>query len=379
MRILYVAPRYDYGQPERGLSFEHYNFHRCLESMGHDVIEFDFPTLFKQRGRTAMNDELLRINRQMRPDLLFAVAYADWLDMKTMRKISHESDTPTLNWFCDDHWRFESFSRHWAPCFNWVVTTAGCAVAKYEAMGYANAIKSQWGCNHHLYQKLDLPLKYDVSFVGLPHGERPAVIQALRDAGINVECFGLGWPGGRVTQERMIEIFNQSRINLNFTASSVAAAPTPLQKWTDRWISRPLRSLPGGWRANALLPGFLRLKGPESGAKLIHQIKGRTFEVPGCGGFLLSGRADNLQDYYEDGREIGTFGSTAELIEKIRHYLNHEELRASAAEAGWRRTLSEHTYQRRFGDIFERMGLGIKAGETGWKVVDALGAAGRAA
>jgi spore maturation protein CgeB len=87
------------------------------------------------------------------------------------------------------------------------------------------------------------------------------------------------------------------------------------------------------------------------------QIKGRTFEAPGCGGFLLTGPADNLEDYYTSGREITTYRTFGELIDTIRYYLDHEHERAKIAGAGYRRTLAEHTYLHRFRQIFQTMGL----------------------
>ena len=59
MRILYVAMKYDYGKPEQGYSFEHYNFYDSLHHMGHKIIYFDFMTLMQKHGRKRMNDLLL--------------------------------------------------------------------------------------------------------------------------------------------------------------------------------------------------------------------------------------------------------------------------------------------------------------------------------
>ena len=94
------------------------------------------------------------------------------------------------------------------------------------------------------------------------------------------------------------------------------------------------------------------------------QIKGRNFEVPGCGGFLLTGRAENLEAYYEIGREIVCFESTEELIEKARYYLAHEDERAAIARAGYERTMKEHTYAHRFAEIFRRAGLPGASGDA---------------
>src|SRR5437763_17123208 len=119
MTILYVASKYDYGNREQGLSFEHYNFYDTFDNLQCDIIYFDFMSLYHELGKAKMNRRLAEIVRTEQPDMLFCVLAGEQLDRATMRQISDETETLTLNWFCDDHWRFDSFTRHWAPCFNW--------------------------------------------------------------------------------------------------------------------------------------------------------------------------------------------------------------------------------------------------------------------
>ncbi len=321
MKILYVALKYNYGQPSQGYGFEHYNFYHALVRMGHDILYFDM--MLMQHGRESMNQRLLEVAKREKPDLMFTVLHTNELEQSVVREISENSDTVTLNWFCDDQWRFDNYSRYWAPCFNGVITTAPSALPKYAHLGYSGVIKSQWACNHFLYRKLDLPLKYDVTFVGMPHGDRREIIQSLRDAGINVHAWGNGWKSGRLSQEDMIRVFNQSRINLNLSKAS-----TPDRGTEDD-------------------------QNPE-------QIKGRSFEIPGCGGFQLSGSAEDLDNYYEIGKEIVCFEDVDDLREKIYYYLSNEDERTTIAQAGYQRTLREHTYAHRFADIFEKLGLPSK-------------------
>jgi spore maturation protein CgeB len=327
MRILYVAIQYDYGVKEQGYSFEHENFYGSLTRLGHEVIYFDFRTLHDELGRDEMNRRLRRTAEETRPTLMFTCLTGDELDFTTVKAISDSGVTTTFNWFCDDHFRFEKFTSRWAPAFNWVSTTASCALPKYRHIGYDHVIKTQWACNHFLYQRLDLPLKYDVSFVGRVFRDRPALIARLRRAGFDVLVRGKGWPEGRATQEEMIRIFNQSRINLNLSA------PAKHVNW------------------------FKRLLGREQPP---HQIKGRNFEVPGCGGFLLTDQADNLEEYYVLGKEIVLFEKFDDLADKVLYYLSHETERAAIAEAGYQRTLRDHTYELRFQEIFRKMGLAEK-------------------
>ncbi len=362
MKILYVALKFDYGEVERGLSFEHHNFYESLHLMGHDILYFDFMGLMKKQSRDWMNRRLLEVVKSEKPDLMFTVLFKDEIDKAVIEKISRETDTTTVNWFCDDHWRFENFSRFFAPSFNWIVTTAQSSVPKYEQLGYPNVIKSQWACNHNSYRRLDLTPKYDVTFIGQPHGNRRQLIEMLREAGVDVHVWGRGWDSGRLSQEEMIEIFNNSRINLNLSNSSVASEEPSSQK-SIRQISRALDRLPLG---GPIKRGLKRIRSAttqapealEPDAITYHdQIKGRSFEIPGCGGFILSGLADNLEDYYELDKEVVCFANARELIDQVRHYLDAEDERVAIAKAGYERTLNEHTYAHRFADIFKRIEL----------------------
>lgn len=371
MRILYIGMKYDYGNPAQGLSFEHCNMFDSLRHMGHDILYFDFLTLHEKYGKARMNQRLWEVVKEEKPDLMFTILFQEQLDRRVIRKISDNSGAVTFNWFCDDHWRFDNFSRFWAPCFHWVSTTAQSALVKYAGIGYSNVIKTQWAGNPFLYKQLELPLQHDVTFIGQPHGNRREIINALQDAGIHVKTWGSGWGNGRVTQEEVVRIFNESRVNLNLVEASVPAGTTsaPLR----RMVSRSLNALPFGPEVKSLVKQVKdrqhplaphQTAGEKNSTQYAAQIKGRNFEVPCCGGFMLTGSAENLDDYYEAGTEVASFTDTQDLIAKVQYFLSHDSERSAIAQAGLQRTLSEHTYVHRFTEIFERMELPCDSART---------------
>jgi spore maturation protein CgeB len=355
MRILYVALKFDYGKPELGHSFEHYNFFDSLVGMGHDILYFDLGKLQEGRNRGRLNQRLLDVVLSEHPDVMFTVPFTTELDQTILKQINLKTSTPTVAWFCDDHWRFDNYTRHWAPCFQWSVTTALSALPKYKALGYQNAIRSQWACNHFRYKPGNSPFSCDVTFVGQPHGNRKRWIEAVREAGINVHAWGNGWESGRLSQEEMIKVFATSRINLNL--SNASSTGTGNNGPIHRLRTLAAATLPKGLK-QSLKRSIVRSTKETAAAVdnlLPEQIKGRNFEVPGCGGFMLTGKAEDLDSYYQEGREIVSFRTIPELIEKIRYYLSHEEERIAVAEAGYKRTLNEHTYVHRFTDIFQHL------------------------
>jgi spore maturation protein CgeB len=359
MRILYVAHQYDYGEKSRGLSFEHFNFYQSLCAMGFDVDYFDYPTLVDEMGRSAANRRLEGIARRDRPDVLFGVVRRDLIDKRVMRRISEQTDTVTINWFCDDHWQFDSHARGWTPCFNYVVTTSQTALAQYRHHGLTNVIKSQWAANHHAYTPTPAECRYDVTFVGQPYGVRARAVEALRRAGVRVKAWGNGWPGGKLDQAQMVRVFGTSRINLNFADAS-SSTRTRLEALASSHAMASLRDKPALWRAWSAAQHAARwskARAQRNAPTPPRQIKGRVFEVPACGGFLLTQPAEDLHAYLEPGVDCATFDSVDELVDKVRYYLGHESERRAITLRGYERTLAEHTYADRFAAIFDQAGV----------------------
>lgn len=351
MKILYVALKFDYGVPKRGFSFEHYNFYDSLVKMEggqHEVVYFAFDEIMGAVGQKEMNSKLLEKAKEVKPDLCFFFLFTDEIYPETIKKIT-DSGILTYNWFADDHWRFPIFSRFYAPNFSWVSTTDSQAVEKYKKVGYQNVIHTQWACNHFMYSPKPLEsgnkkYAHEVSFVGQPHSDRRRLVEELNQANIKVDCFGGGWPNGRVSQEEMIEIFSQSKINLNPTKSSGGVDVNSLAKIL---ISKKQ----GNYKVNSPWewPNYFR----SFLGRRREQIKGRTFEIPGCGGFLISGLADNIFDYYIPDKEMVFYKKQEDLVDKVKYYLKHESERISIAQAGYERTVREHTYEVRFKEIFK--------------------------
>ena len=337
MRILLAAQKYDYGLRRRGYSFEYHNFYASLLGMGHDVEYFDLGEAVT--GKTVSSRLVDRVDAT-HPDLLFTCLFRDELDPDAISSVSAAGRTLTYNWFCDDHWRFESFSRHWAPHFNFVSTTVAAALPEYRNAGIDNVLLTQWAAAVDRYKPAGLPLAYDVTFVGQNYGDRTALIRDLRRAGLHVTTWGTGWAvppwqrkilgqpllrpvgGGallelrnratRCTQDEMVEVFEQSRVSLNLTGASAGSE---------------------------------------------NQIKGRTFEIPACRGLLLTGPAAELQNFYQPGIEALEYHDPGELPELCGRALRDERWRGKICAAGYRRTLAEHTYRHRFTALFRQMGL----------------------
>lgn len=60
----------------------------------------------------------------------------------------------------------------------------------------------------------------------------------------------------------------------------------------------------------------------------------RSFEIPGSGTFMLSAHSKDLEAIYAPDQEAVYFRDPAELLEKVRYYLSHDERRREIARLG---------------------------------------------
>jgi len=79
-----------------------------------------------------------------------------------------------------------------------------------------------------------------------------------------------------------------------------------------------------------------------SGADSGDLITSRTFNIPGCGAFMLHERNEESVRYFKEDEEAAFFASPEEMVERIRFYLDHPERRAEVARNGRERCLKSH-------------------------------------
>lgn len=318
--ILTVFLQWDYGKPERGVSGEKLWFYDNLVKLAARVEAFWYDDYLEDLP--LLQQKLLAKAREVDPDLIFFIPFKDHFSTDTLDLL--KSSYTTIAWFGDDTWRFDSFSSRYAPHYSWVATTDPFSLSKYRKIG-ACPILTEWAAEPSGEigpLRADEAYEFDVSFVGGHNPYRSWLVNRLLRSGIRVECFGAGWPNGRVSFERMEEIFRKSRINLNISNS----------------VNHDIRFVLGG---PLNLVTYLR------SGKRAEQVKARNFEIPLAGGFQLSNYVPGLERHLAIGREIAVYNTPEECAQLIGHYLENEELRMEMLICGHERAKNEHTYLHR--------------------------------
>lgn len=319
MRIFCVFGRHNYGDPLRGEGYEFINFVPAFQALGHEVSFFDSWDRSAYCDFAELNRAFLRRVDQERPDVIVCVLLSYELWSETLDIVRANGSVAIINWGTDDSWKYEQFSRFVAPHVDRYATTYPKALEKAHCDGLDNFVRTQWGASRETLAE-PLPArqcKYPVTFVGSAYGNRRKWIEGLRAKGIQVECFGHGWPAGPVSAADLLRIYRESVLTLNFGDSGI--------------------------HLHGLLPYRSR------------QIKARVFEVPGAGGCLLTEPAQYLEEYFCIGEEIIVFDGPDELAERITYLLANPEKRDAVACRGFERVSREHTYDRRFEALLEKL------------------------
>ena len=320
-KAIVALMKYDYGVESRGYSYEYYNIYLPLcDILGNsNVMLFDFYSEFKSSGKNSMNKKLKELIISEKPDFTLFVLFENEFDEVIVSSL--RDHTRTVVYFIDDPWRTD-FAKKWMTHFSFFTTPDYYMLKKYESEGLTNVIYSPFGFNDKIYEKRYLPVKYDVSFVGGYSPFRQWILRQLKNRGINVNVFGRGWESEKswVSQDEIINIFNQSKINLNLSNS----------------INYDLKFLCWSlFNPRSYKPLLLLRKTKE-------QIKGRHYEINGCGGFQLSYFVPGLNLAFEIDKEIAVYENNNQLANEIIFFLKEEEIRNKIAVNGYNRSQKDH-------------------------------------
>lgn len=275
----------------------------------------------KQREamNVAMLEAFFKANSERSFDVVIGYLSGYTTDPEVLRKMG-EAGAVILNFNWDDKlgFRGKMLGDRWtgpaalASVVDLNLTNEAESCVKYLVEG---GLAMFWpeAANPDLHRPHTVPFEFDVSFVGGKYGWRPKFIRRLQKMGIKVTCFGNGWESGPLSDEEMVKLYSRSRINLGFA-----------------WVGH---------------------------SRKLMCLKGRDFEVPMSGGLYLTQHNPELAIVYKLGEEIIVYHNEKDCAEKIKYLLNHPEEAEKIRKAGRKRALKEHTWEKRFGDIFKLAGV----------------------
>lgn len=394
MRIFYAADNSP--NPNLGSNLWRHNLYEPLVDLGHEVVELQYDLrdtflhldtdslqhrLFIRRNRPMVSAELLRqvqaAHRQQPLDLFFSYFYDACVLPQTVDAI-RALGIKTVNWYCNGSYQLHLVSEI-SPHYDWCLVPEKFRLEDYRAMG-AHPIYCQEAANPNVYRSYEVPVEYDVTFVGQGYGDRPYFISYLRDHGIDVRVWGPGWqekfgagrpahqPSGppllrrlpgmlwRLTTARGRDELRRRRGAGMLTERQMATAPAALPSDT---LGPPLsdEQLIKMYSRSRINLGFSSCGETHHSDQRILQVRLRDFEVPMSGGFYMVEYMEELEEFFEIGKEIVCYSGPDDLACKIKYYLEHEDEREAIRAAGHARCRRDHTWHKRFETVFAQMGL----------------------
>lgn len=373
------------------------NLHLPLCDLGHDLVSFSFDLTpyflnvdpntwghaeFFRRQRPQLEQALLEqvaeAHRRKPIDLLFTYFYSSFCRPALIRQIG-AMGIKTVNWYCNGSYQFD-LVRELAPAYDYCLVPEAFRLADYRRIG-ANPIYCQEAANPAIYHPYDLRCEYDVTFIGGRYGDRPEFIHALLAAGMDVRVWGRGWrqPG------------NAGQRTTGARRGGAPALPHRILaglRWRGRAVAERLRprriapAVPPDVGSKTLIPaaccgdplsdedlvktysrsrinlGFSSCGETHRDGARILQVRLRDFEVPMSGGFYMVEYMPELAEFFDIDREIVCYRDKAELVEKAKYYLAHEQERETIRLAGLARCRRDHTWQKRLTACFAAMGVG---------------------
>lgn len=164
--------------------------------------------------------------------------------------------------------------------------------------------------------------------------------EAERKTAIDVLVIGNVYPYRSVFLDRLIE----AGVNLTICGSRYGYVSGA---WDDRFAGEYIV----GARKGELIYGSKVVLNTMYYGE-VESVNVKFFEILGCEGFQICDWKPVIPELAVPDREVVTFRTVDEAVEKIRYYLAHDEERWAIARAGYERARREHTYEHRFARMF---------------------------
>jgi spore maturation protein CgeB len=370
-----------------------------LLDLGHDVVEFDFDfrktfqnldpadpkqKVFIKKNRPILSNELLEqikiTHAKQKIDVFFSYFYDACVLPEAIDEI-RSMGIKTVNWYCNGSYQLHLVSEI-SPHYDWCLVPEKFRLKDYVAMG-ARPIYCQEAANPNIYKPYNLPQEYDVSFVGQAYGDRPGYIKFLLDAGIDVRVWGYGWNNysseakvstpERNPFQRTLYVGKKlltvegwhavgrklKKIAPSFQGSSGESIEKQKTVLPDNMLGGTLSDLEmiQMYSRSKINIGFSTCGNTHETGERIVQVRLRDFEVPMSGGFYMVEYMEELEEFFEIGKEIVCYTGPGDLAEKIKYYLTHDSEREAIRMAGYERCKRDHTWHKRFQTAFKEMGL----------------------
>jgi spore maturation protein CgeB len=345
-----------------------------LERMGHKVVSLVIGEEGATQPLSGTLDGFMRAVVEHQPDMLLSIDCLGFDTVNWMAEIVDAVGLPTAVWYVDSPmfigYGFLNPAPNYTTIFSWdrsylpVLNDLGCA--RVEHLPLATDLDV-----FHPMQTSTTPF-YPISFVGntLQTLEARWHARLAPDEHVKAEGFRQAILADR---QALAEISRQAQKPVDRNMLALAYANFRASKLYRHHL---LRALPqhglhvfgdAAWRM--LLPRAHTHDGFAYGPRLAEVFRAsqvnfnatnlqmpttvnqRVFDVPACGGLLLTDNQQELELYFEPGSEVLVYSCNDQAHEMARYYSQNPNAGANIIERAHRRVKAEHTYDHRIAKL----------------------------
>ena len=322
-KIFFAAAGFAYNDKKRGLSYEQSILFKCAKDVFPNAELIDV----YDAGSSEPLLEKVRQKRSGSRPLVVYVPFTAILGPSQLNEIKQHADVGIL--YLDDTWRTDLVSIY-RSCCNWFTTSDPNHHRRYSDK---DALKSRYlpfGFDAKAVAKYSRPFvdrDIHISFVGSRDRSRDFAVKKLASQGIQVSCFGAGWPGGSLSQEQFYDVMGRSKYSLNLSNST---------NWDARFLIHHPMAIARNLKSN----------------KTIEQLKARHLEIAALGACQFSFYTSGLEHLFEIGKDIHIYPSIDELTYLINRI---DETEAAISAAGAFKKVAKLSYQKQFAKLFAEL------------------------
>jgi spore maturation protein CgeB len=352
--------------------------HEPLLDLGCDVHLFP-----AERGKLALRKQDSRLREQFTEELvdtfirehkrksfdLFFSYLMDGMVVTSLLDRIRSTGVPMVNFSCNNAHQFYLVEKL-SPYFDLNLHSEKEAAEKFRNIG---ATPSWWPMASNPTYCHPYPLKrtFDASFAGANYGPRAMLAKHLLDHGIDIHLFGPNWRYAARSPARGIlkRFLFTGKYLTSWTQEARARSAGILADHEFRslmWKQYP-ENMHGPlsdvdliklYSQSAISVGFLDVFDNHDPAKsTLRHLHLREFEAPMSGALYCTGYTEELAEMFEPDKEVIVYRNADELLDKARFYIGNPSAGEKIRESGRARALSDHTYQKRYRDLFRKLGL----------------------
>lgn len=210
------------------------------------------------------------------------------------------------------------------PLYDFHFTNKNYNVDELKKIGAKNVFYFRNAFSKHIHRPVETTeteKKYfgsDVSFIGTYENDRKVHLMHLADNGIKVKVWGWG------------KKYEFDYPNITFMGKHV---------YKDEYSKVVCSS--------KISLCFLRKANRDNETT-------RTIELPACGGFMLAERTPEHLNLFEEGKEAEYFESKEELSDKVKYYLENDNIRNKIGKSGYEKCIKmDYSYHNQLSQILK--------------------------